>query len=96
MRKKKKFYREPDNTVIVASYVTEIVEANRECNNRIKNTFKCKSASGNDKMCILWGRVNLTVGDKVQLKGWYAPNGVFIVKEILIIPDLTNEKGDIA
>ncbi len=94
MRKKKKFYREPSNTVVVNSYVTELIDTNIEYNDKIKNTFKCKSITGNDKTCIYWERVVLSIGDKVRLKGWWAPNGVFIVKKILVMAGGVKPEND--
>lgn len=85
MPKKKRFYKEPENTVLVMSYVVEVIESNFIHGDKVKNVFNCLSYTGNPKMCIYWGRLNVTVGDKVHMKGWDSPNGVFIAKEVLIM-----------
>lgn len=93
MPKKKRFYKEPENTILVMSYVTEVIESNCEHGDKVKNVFNCLSYTGKPKMCIYWGRSNVAVGDKVHLKGWYSPNGVFIAKEVMIMPKSPQEEA---
>lgn len=68
-RKKKKTSKFIDEAILVKATVTEIIEKNKEYSHRFKNVFKCASQTGIDRMCILWGRSNIDVGDEVQMKG---------------------------
>lgn len=84
MRRKKKTSKFIDEAILVKATVTEIIEKNKEYSHRIKNVFKCASQTGIDKMCILWGRSNIDVGDEVQMQGRFKDD-VFLAWSIQIL-----------
>lgn len=82
-RKKKKTSKFIDKAILVKATVTEIIEKNKEYSHQIKNVFKCASQTGVDRMCILWGRSNIDIGDEVQMKGRFIDD-VFLAWSVLI------------
>ncbi|MBR5202821.1 MAG: hypothetical protein IKW45_06110 [Clostridia bacterium] len=91
---KKRFIRKPskyeDQAILIHSVVTEIIERNKEySDSRIKNVFRCKSSViPEGRMCILWGRSAIEVGDEVQMKGRMIDNcgkEVFLVWSMMFI-----------
>lgn len=84
MRRKKKTSKFIDEAILVNTTITEIIEKNKEYSYRFKNVFKCASKTGIDKMCILWGRSNIDVGDEVQMQGRFKDD-VFLAWSIQIL-----------
>lgn len=83
MRRKKKTSKFIDEAILVKATVTEIIEKNKEYADQFKNVFKCASRTGIDKMCILWGRSNIDVGDEIQMKGRFKDD-VFLAWSTII------------
>lgn len=68
------------DAMIYESIVTKIEVQNQEIGERIKNVFYVKSnVLPEGRMCILWGRTNFNVGDKLAMKGRMNNDGVFLV-----------------
>lgn len=97
MRKRKKYVSKfEDSALLVSSKIIEIVESNKEypTKDKVKNVFKCATSSDYDpKMCVYWGRLKISVGDEIQMKGRFKDN-VFLVWGLLITKKAENENRD--
>ncbi|MBQ9786472.1 MAG: hypothetical protein IJW25_03285 [Clostridia bacterium] len=83
---KYRFLKYKDEAVEVETTVTGFVERNKfyENTNRTKNVFTCKSSKETDQLCILWDYSSMNIGDRILLKGRFAPQG-FIAWNVIII-----------
>ena len=83
-RKKKSISKYATEAVIIETTITEVIEKNKIYSEKIKNVFKCSSSTGTDKTCIIWGRRNLDVGDKIQMQG-RIKDDIFLAWSLIII-----------
>ena len=84
MRKRNRISKYTDEAVLIETTITEVLEHNKEYSERIKNVFKCASRIGEDRLCILWGRSNISAGDKIQMKG-RIKDDVFLAWDLMIL-----------
>ena len=90
MRKRKKVAKCTHNILLIDTVITEILELNKEYAERIKNVFKCASSTGEDRLCVLWGRSNISVGDRVQMKG-RMKDDIFLAWSLIIMKKAKKE-----
>ena len=91
--RKKTVSKYENDAVLVSVTVTEIIEQNKEYENgKLKNVFKAVSKSGNERMCIQWGRSLISVGCEVQMKG-RIKDDVFLVWSAMIVKNPNKERA---
>lgn len=73
-----------DDAIIVNAVVSGIEEVKKYPDGRVKTAFKCKSVSGDDRLCIFWSNITAQVGDLVSMKGRFKEE-VFLVWSLLIV-----------
>lgn len=77
-----KKYPEP---VIVEATISKIDFKNQLVGDKLKTVFYCPSYYAPEgRMCVIWGRVHIEVGDKIVMKGRFS-DGVFIARSLNII-----------
>ena len=82
MARRKKFVRQPskyeNEAILVTSTVKKIELQNVEINEKLKTVFYCDSNTiPAGRLCIVWGRTALEVGDEFQAKGRLNTDGTF-------------------
>ena len=67
-----------DDSVIATGEVLSIDFINKEVGNNLKTVFYVSSTQHIDgRQCVIWGRQNFKVGDKVEMKGRFS-NDIFL------------------
>ena len=84
----KKSFNKPSkydkDAIIVNSTVKKIELQNVEINEKLKTVFYCESEILQEgRLCILWGRTSIKVGDKFQAKGRLTPDGTLLIWDLL-------------
>lgn len=83
---KKQEEKKYPESVWVETTVSRIEMLNQEINGKLKTVFYCPSyyAPKEGRMSIIWGRVHIQEGDKIQMKGRFY-DGVFVATKLTIL-----------